>query len=617
MAGVSPATALQGAEVIRAALPLLPRSPGVYLMKDAQGKIIYVGKAKILRNRVASYVRQEEFPGYYRLRVQIMVSKVASVDWVMTASEKEALLLENTLIKRHRPRYNVDLRDDKNFLMFRLSLESQYPRLSIVRRRAQDGARYFGPFDRAGAARQTLRMLQQVFPLRRCSDHTLMNRVRPCLDFEMGKCAGPCTGQISQEEYQELARQLAAFFDGQGQEVAKAMERRMKEAAAAERFEEAAAYRDRWQALVRTLERQRVANTGERDLDALALHDEGDACRLGLLQVREGRVVGSQVHDLSHVALTPEEMMGQALLTLYHEGPIPPPLLLLSHLPEDPGLVVEVLGERAGRRVELRKPQRGDKKGLVDLALANAAQPRAERDTGQALTRLGAKLGLAEPPERMECVDISHLGGRLTVASLVAFKDGLPDKGGYRRYKVLTTTEGPDDYAAMAEVVGRRLAGESPLPELLLLDGGKGQLNAAQAALDQADPARRPFLAALAKGRGQGPDKVYVPGRKNPLSLSGRDPALLLLMRLRDEAHRFAITYHRLLRRKALTRSILEEVPGVGPAKAAKLLAGMGSLAALKKASAQNLVERCDIDLALAHRVQAFLAALDTASGPE
>ncbi len=605
-------------EAIKAALEHLPQAPGVYLMKDARGKVIYVGKAKRLKARVANYARREPAPTWYRHKVEAMVERAAAVEFVVTSSEKEALLLENTLIKRHRPRYNVDLRDDKTYPYFRLSLQQDYPRLSLVRRPVSDGARYFGPFENAGAARKTLRLLQRIFPLRRCSDHALKSRSRPCLDYETGRCAAPCAGKISQEDYRRLAFDLERFFAGQGLEVARSLERQMHEAAARERFEEAAVLRDRWQALTRTLERQNVARAEGRDLDAVALHDQGGAYRLAVISVRGGRVVASRVHDLSQAALEPGEVMGQALMMLYNQGAPPPPLLLVSILPADPGLVVEVLGELAGRKVELRRPQRGEKRGVLELAAMNAAQPRAAAgDSARVLERLGRRLGLAGPPWRMECVDISHLGGQLTVASVAAMKNGRLDKGSYRRYKVLSASDLPDDFAAMAEVVGRRLGGDREPPDLLVVDGGKGQLNAALKVLEGLPPEKRPALAALAKGRGQGPDRVFLPGRKNPLNFKARDPELLLLMNLRDEAHRFAVSYHRLLRKKALTRSILEEVPGVGPAKRRRLFKAFGSLAALKKARAAEMVAKAGVDAATAKRVELFLAALDTPHPPK
>ena len=612
-------TSLTGHLVIKEALARAPRSPGVYLMKDPSGKIIYVGKAKVLRNRLGNYARVEDHPTYYRHKVQTMVSRVAQVEWVVTGSEKEALLLENTLIKRHRPRYNVDLRDDKSYPLLKLGLDHEFPRLSIVRGRAEGDAKYFGPFDKVGAARKTLSLLQRIFPLRRCTDHTLKNRARPCLDYETGRCSAPCVGKIDNADYQGLVDQLKRFFVGQGRDVALELKRRMEEASQGERFEQAAALRDRYFALLRTVEKQRVAGPTGGDQDVWALHEDRGAFRLAILRVRSGRVVSNQVKDLKGALADPEEIMGQALLAFYELNGTPPPLVLLSHMPSDPSLVAEVLSDRAERKVELRKPQRGEKRGLLDLALLNASQPRVETEdkSEKSLLLLEKKLGLDAPPRHMECIDISHLGGRLTVASLVAFKDGKPYKEGYRRYKVLTKDVGGDDYAAMKEVVLRRLSGDRPLPDLLVVDGGKGQLNVALSILQEVPYERRPPLAALAKGRETGPDKVYVPGRKNPVNLAAREPALFMLMHLRDEAHRFAITYHRLLRLKALKRSILEEIPGVGPKKSRAMLKAFGSLAALKKAEPALIAKKARIDQESARRTSAFLAALDTKPGPE
>ncbi len=608
-----------GRPVIRDALAHAPQSPGVYILKDASGRVLYVGKAKRLKTRLSNYARKINAPSWYRHKLETMVSLVAKLDYVVTSSEKEALILENTLIKRHRPRYNVDLRDDKSYPYFRLTRQHDFPRFSLVRKpNLKDGAKYFGPFSSAGKARQTMYMLQRIFPLRRCTDHALKNRSRPCLDYEMGRCPAPCTGQISQAEYAKLVKELEAFFAGKGDELAKRLKQRMEQAAKQERFEQAATLRDRWQALTRTLEQQQVAGTEEQDLDAVALHRAEAGLRLAHLQVRGGQLVASRMHDLSKAALAPAEAMAQALVMLYDRTQ-PPRMILVSHMPGDPSLVAEVLGEKAGRKVELRKPQRGDKRKLLELARLNAAQPRrAEADLEPMLARLQKKLGLEALPVHMECLDISHMGGSLTVAGLVAFAGGRPDKSGYRRYKVLDGEGGGDDYAAMAHVLGRRLTGKEPPPDLLLLDGGKGQLGMALKALEQAPPEARPALVAIAKGRAPGePDRVYLPGRKNPASLKAGDTALLLLMRVRDEAHRFAVAYHRLLRKKALTRSILEEVPGVGPKKKAKLLKVFGSLAALKKADATQMQQRAGLDEATAARVQGFLAALDTPSPPK
>ena len=607
----------QGVLNIKAALTSAPQKPGVYLMKDARGKVIYVGKAKRLRNRLASYTRWEEFPGYYRQKVQAMTSKVGSVDFVVTGNEKEALLLENTLIKKHRPRYNVDLRDDKNYPLFRLSLQDDYPRLSLVRKPGSDGARYFGPFGNAGAARRTMHLLQRIFPLRRCSDHTMRNRTRPCLDYDTGRCAAPCTGKISGEKYRELAKQIEAFFSGKGGEVAANLERDMAEASRAMEYEKAAILRDRLQALQRTLEEQHVSNAEGGDMDAFALHQDEGIYRLAVSRVRAGRLVGSRVHDLSQAVMEPGQALGQALLSYYADFGPPPPMVLVSHMPPDPGLVVEVLGDLAERKVELRKPQRGEKLRVMELALLNAAQPRHQkgRSAADALERLARALDLEDPPESMECMDISHLGGRLTVASVVAMLKGEADKNSYRRYKIISANDEPDDFGSMREVVTRRLGGDRPPPDLLVVDGGKGQLSSAIAAMEELEPERRPPVIALAKGKDGDPDKVFVPNRKNPLNLKGHDPALLLLMRLRDEAHRFAITYHRMLRKKAFTRSVLEEVGGIGPKRVKRLLKAFGSLAGVKQAGAAQYEEKAGLDKPTAARLEAFLGALDTMKG--
>lgn len=604
---------LTGFSLVAHMLPQAPLLPGVYLMKNKNGNIIYVGKAKVLRKRLANYAREEEFPNYYRHKVQVMVKQVHSLEWMVTHTEKEALLLESNLIKLHKPRYNVDLRDDKSYPYFRLSVRDKFPRFHLVRKPDRtDGARYWGPLENVGAARQTHAMLQKIFPLRRCSNRQFNNRSRPCLNYEMKRCLAPCVGRISEDEYLHMVRQIEEFLDGGGGRVAEELEKTMLAAAREERFEEAALLRDRLFALKRTLESQKV-ESGDSDMDAWGLFENQSDLRIAIIRVRRGQLISSQVSDFSQAALDAAAAMSQGLLTYYSQDNPPPPLILLSHLPSDPSLVAEYTASLKQGKVELRLPQRGEKRALMDLALANAASAQsavnapAPRET---LTRLARKINMNDLPERMECMDISHLGGSFTVASVVCFAGGRPFKPDYRRYKLEGIPPG-DDYAAMHNAFKRRLGSSRPWPDLFVIDGGKGQLNMAVNAYQEYkkdNPDERELkIISLAKGQDNEPDKVYVPGRKNPVTFRPRDPALAMLMHIRDEAHRVAVGYQRKLRKKALTRSVLDEISGLGPVSRKKIWRAFSSLKDIKAASAEELSRQAGINLPLAQRVKTFL----------
>ncbi len=609
---------LTGFALIAQTLPKAPQAPGVYLMKNKNGAIIYVGKALSLRKRLANYARKEEFPGYYRHKVQTMVEQVVSLEWMVTRNEKEALLLESNLIKLHKPRYNVDLRDDKTYPYFRLALKDPFPRLHLVRRPdRKDGARYWGPLENVGAARHTLAMLQKTFPLRRCSNRQMQNRSRACLNYEMKRCLAPCVGKIGQEEYAGLVRQIEAFLDGQGSKVAGELEQAMQQAAQAENFELAARLRDRWQALTRTMESQQVS-VAEGDADAWGIFADESNLRIAILRMRGGQLISSQINDLSQAPLTPAAALTQGLLTFYSADTPPPPLILLAQAPEDLSLVAEYAASIRQGKVELKMPLRGQKLKLVELANANAkaAENASEQASGQqALRQVMQKLGLNDAPQRMECLDISHLGGTLTVASIVCFVAARPHRPAYRRYQ-LADVPPADDYAAIQQAFTRRLNSSRPWPELFVIDGGKGQLAIASAVYQQykkkrPDDERELALASIAKGQEDEPDKIYLPGRKNPVNFRPREAGLALLMFMRDEAHRVAITYQRSLRQKALTRSVLDEVPGLGKNGIKKLWQAFASLKEIKAASAPEICAKAGLNQALASRVESFLANLE------
>ncbi len=571
-----------------------PLEPGVYLMRDAAGKVVYVGKAKSLKKRLASYWR----PGAEQpVKTQRLLAVVRGVEWIVTGSEKEAVILEAGLIKRHRPRYNVILRDDKSLPYLRLSVQEDYPRLTVVRRPAmRDGALYFGPFAAPGAMRETLRLLQRAYPLRRCTE-TELARQRPCFYAQTGRCVAPCAGRISKEEYRRLVDEVVMFLRGKTRDLTGLLRERMERAAEREEFELAGLLRDRILAVERTVERQAVVGSPDEEADVIGLARGDGLAEVALLFVRGGNLIGSR--GFSFKRDVPDAELLSAFVAQYYpkEHLIPAEILVPVELPEA-ALLSEALSEAAGRKVRLHHPRRGDKRRLLDMAAANAESGLKLRlhrgEATEELQRaLAERLSLPVPPRRIECVDISNIGGEHAVGAIVAYLEGQPEKSGYRRYRV-RLTGGPDDYAMMREVLSRRFSKtEEPLPDLLLVDGGKGQLNVAVRVLQELGLAQRLEAAAIAKERagreGAERDRIFRPGRKNPVTLA-RSP-LLYLARIRDEAHRFAIGYYQKVHRRSL-KSLLEEVPGVGPVWRGRLLREFGSLKRLSEVGVDGLLAR-------------------------
>ena len=614
---------------LRQKLDELPTSPGVYLMKDRQGRVIYVGKAVNLRSRVRSYFQPGTSDG--RAFIPFLEDLLGDLEVILVHSEKEALILENTLIKRHKPRFNVMLRDDKAFICLRLDESHPYPRLEVVRRMKKDGARYFGPYSSASAIRETLRVANRYFNLRTCTDKVLERRTRPCLLFQIGRCPAPCVYEVPEEEYRRNVRELVLFLSGREPELVEALRARMRAAATELRFEEAARLRDQIGAIEKSLERQRTVLADQLDQDVFGLHREGPELTVELLQVRSGRLVSARSFGFSGQEFPTGELLG-SFLTQYYEGggPIPEEVLLPEGAGEGSGFPAEVLAEwlseKRGKKVRVHVPLRGDRKKLVEMAEKNADQAFAERRqrhrSGEdLLERLQKALSLGRVPRRIECFDISNMQGAMVVASQVAFTDAEPDKARYRHYKIKGFT-GQDDFASLYEVVGRRLrrgVEGDDLPDLLLIDGGKGQLNAARAAVKDAGLEGRLDLASLAKSRVEGegeaggvtrsPERVFLPGRKDPLVLRQNSAELFLLQRLRDEAHRFAITFHQKLRTERNFRSVLEEVPGIGDKRRKALLRHFGSLKRIRQATPEELAQAPGFDAELAGRVHAFLKA--------
>ena len=595
---------MSGLEERVAALPL---EPGVYLFRDAEGRVLYVGKAQSLRARVRSYWNRG---GDGRMQVPFLVERIADVEVIATANVKEALLLENQLIKQHKPRFNVRLRDDKQYLALRLDPTEPYPRFTETRRFARDGALYFGPYTSSTSLRGTLGSLQRIFPLRTCSDAVFASyrrRGRPCLEHSIGRCAAPCCGRISDEAYAELVGGATLLLRGKADDLLRELDAKMRAATDAERYEEAGRLRDRVRAVERTVESQAMVSRKFVDRDAFGLAREGPRLEIQVLHVRQGKIAGGASHRFKDVAGDDADALGSFLGQYYgEEREIPREVLLPLEL-DSADALAELWRERAAHPVEVAVPQRGERRRLVVLAERNAAlaleaRDQREQNSAELLESLREALRLEKLPVTIECYDISHLQGNLAVASRVSFVEGLPNKAGYRRYRLRETAPG-DDYGAMREVLGRRLEKlpSDPAPDLLLLDGGKGQLNAARALF--ADLGVEGIaLASLAKERDEGSpsqrvmrhggpkrEKIFLPGVKDPVALPSDSPALFLLQRVRDESHRFAITYHRELRKKAQFRSILDELPGIGPTRRRALLRTLGSLERIRSATLSEL----------------------------
>ncbi len=598
-------------ETLEKSLDALPRETGVYLFTDAGGDVLYVGKAKDLRRRVRSYFTPSAGEG--RVYAQEIRQETRDVRFIVTDNEKEALLLESNLIKKHRPPYNLDLRDDKNYLCLRLTVKDEFPRLHAVRKIRKDGARYFGPFASASALRETLRFVASRFPLRRCGHATFRNRTRPCLRHEIGQCTAPCSGRINRDDYARVVREATLFLEGKIPELAEEIRDRMKKEAEDLRFEEAAALRDLAGAVEKTLVKQNVVSHDLEDRDVFGTYREGGDLGLAVLFVRDGKVVDSK--RWTHPVAAEDEDVLPAALVQFYENRTPPPTVLLPKPLEDEAPLADILTERRGAAVRIASPRRGPKRALVALAGKNASHALARSDralkrNAEAMEDLRRRLRLPTLPRRIECFDASHIAGAFAVGSMAVFRDGRADTGEYRTYQIRDATPG-DDVAMMGELIARRYApGKPDPPDLLLLDGGPGQLRAAVEALERAG--RRPFpVAGLAKERGADakgrPDRIWLPDAREPLFLPDGSPALRLLMAVRDEAHRFAVRYHRKLRCARTLRSGLEELPGVGPKRRKALLQRFGSLKAIREASPDAIAETPGISIRLARTVHDIL----------
>lgn len=585
----------------------LPESPGVYLFLDAEGGLLYVGKAISLRRRVQSYFTDRDFGGD-RERLTAMVGQIADVEYLLTANELEAFVLESNLIKERRPRYNIVLRDDKHYPFIRLNLREPFPALQVVRRIRRDGALYFGPYVPAGAMWDLLNLLHRTFPLRTC--RSLAGRTR-CLEYHLGRCLAPCEGLITPAEYAEVLERVRLVLEGRDREVIQGLTQQMHAAAERLEFERAARLRDQVESLRRAGEGQRVLSTRAEDQDVFGLAQDGSDVQIQLLQVRAGRLIGREQFGFDGISPDGAGETLRSLLAQFYVGARDiPPRILVSLLPAEADLLAAMLRQRADRPVEIRVPERGPKARLVAMAVGNAQAVLAQSlgssaARERALRELMEALALPRPPRRIECTDISNISGVYAVGSLVAFVDGMPRRSEYRRFRI-RSVDGADDYAMQGEVLRRRLAHRDwPLPDLLLIDGGRGQLNAGLLAAKEAGCSQVP-VASLAKEE----ELVFRPDRSQPIRLPDGSRAKHLLQQVRDEAHRFAVAYHRALRGKGGLRSALDEIPGIGPRRKRELLQRFGSLRRLREASVEELQATGGLPLQVATATQRFLAAL-------
>ena len=586
---------------LQSKLDHLPAKPGVYLLKNTQGEVLYIGKAAVLSDRVRSYFGKG---ADHTPKTSLLVSHVSDLETIVTRSELEALILESNLVKRHRPRFNVVLRDDKQYPYLRLPVKEEFPRLSIVRRVQKDGAVYYGPYTPAGALRETLKVIRRVFPLATCEIVIDGKAERACIEFEIKRCMAPCIGNQTRDEYHEIVKQVRMFLEGRDTELLEALRAEMLAAAEREDFEEAARLRDRIFKIERTLEKQRITQTTAVDQDVIGLARQGTAVDLQMLFVRGGLLIGRKDFFWPQGADTTDgELVRSVIEQFYNKEVQPPKELLVPTRLEDEQLIETWLSEKRGEMVRLKTPERGAKHQLLLLAEENAAASVADHLRDEETDRLAVEelkrlLRLAKTPERIEGFDISNIMGDHSVASMVVWEKGEIKKADYRRFRIQTVA-GSNDFASIQEVIMRRYGqiGEQtdlPLPDLVLIDGGLGQLAAALDGLRKVGHADVPILG-LAKERSGGPgrerkeERVFVPGRKNPIILTATSPATHLLQRVRDEAHRFAVTYHRTLRGKTMKTSRLDQIIGVGEITRNRLLQTFGSMENVAQASEEDL----------------------------
>ncbi len=610
-------------ERINARLMGLPAKPGVYIMRDASRRVIYVGKSVVLRNRVRSYFQET----VHTPKTQRLVVDVADLEWIVTSSELEALILECELIKRYRPRYNVRLKDDKRYPYIKVSLQEDYPRIYVVRKMVKDGARYFGPFASSQAVHQSLELLRRLFPYRTCNREITGKDRRPCLYYHIKRCPGPCIAASSKDEYRAVIEQACLFLEGKQEEIIDKLQSDMRRAAGMLEYEKAAELRDQIAAINKIIERQRIVSTHLHDHDFVALaREDGQAC-VQVFFIRGGKLIGREYFVLTGTSgETAAEVISSFVKQFYDGAAYVPPEILVQNDLDELDVIQEWLRKKRGTKVVVKVPHRGEKRHIMSMAIENATETlnrlRAEweADTSkhvEALAQIHQALGLPRPPSRIECYDISNIQGTFTAGSMVVFARGVPSKQDYRRFRIRTVA-GSDDYAAIAEVLSRRFRRARDgrarrsvdgkenrwaiMPDLVIVDGGKGQLRAARKVMEELGVSQIP-VAGLAKQK----EELFVPGRSRPIVLPRDSQGLYLLQRIRDEAHRFAISYHRRLRDKQSTKSTLDEIPGIGPRRRKALLEKFGSLEAIRKATAEELAAVPGMNRSVAEQLAEYL----------
>ena len=583
----------------------LPDKPGVYLMKDDQGRIIYVGKAVLLTNRVRSYFQSSR---NHSAKVQAMVARIADLEYIVTGSEVEALILECNLIKKHRPKYNISLRDDKTYPYIKVTAQEEFPRLYVTRRVQKDGARYFGPYTNAGSVHEVIQLMRKLFPLRSC--RTLTAR-RPCLEYHIKRCLAPCASMVDSAVYQGMIKEVCLLLEGRSDTVIRSLKKRMEVAAENLEFELAAKLRDQLAAVEQVRRKQNIV-TGAGDQDVIGLARSALGTCAQVFFIRSGNMVGRDHFLLAGSEQEDDDAVLTAFMKQYYnQASFVPKEVLLPLAINEQELLADWLSQLKGSRVAVEVPKRGTKKEIVRMAGDNAAIVLSEQEakikahsaqTLEAIADLGRYLGLAVVPERMECFDISHIQGAETVASMVVFDGGMPKKEDYRRYKLQTVEGKPDDFKSMQEVVGRRYADASqPIPDLIIIDGGKGQLSSALQIIRGSGLTDVPVIG-LAKEF----EHIFREGDSEPLILPRHSQALYLIQRIRDEAHRFAITYHRKLRSKRNMASILDHVAGIGAARRKALWDAFGTLAKIKAATVEELAAVPSMTMPAAQAVYDF-----------
>jgi len=597
-------------------LKSIPQSTGVYLLKNEKGRSIYIGKAKNLRSRISSYLNEGE--GVQRPQIVYLMQEVVDIDYFVTRNEREALVLENSLIKQKKPRYNIRLRDDKNYLSLRLDPRENYPRLSLTRRVLKDGAMYYGPFASADAIKKSKRLIHKIFPLRDCTDEKFRRHsARPCLNYYMGLCLGPCAGKSGEEIYKDVVERTRMFLKGEKKQIIKLLKNSMEKASDEMRYEDAASYRDQIRLLEKNLDAQMFVTPSTKDKDVVGFYREGQRVEFSILFFRGGSLVDRTTYSFKNALGEDNEILEEFLSQFYGGNRFVPKEIIVPLKVVSSRDISIWLSEKQGRKVRISTPERGEKVKEVELANRNSLESFQRKYSEELkefslLERIKASLHLNRLPVLIECFDISNTQGATAVASMVKFENAAPAKEGYRKFKI-KNVEGPNDYASMYEVLSRRLSRAEQdgweVPDLILIDGGKGQLNIARQVISEIGYEGKVDLASIAKGRQEGEsDKIYIYGRKNPIMFSKNSEALFLLMRIRDEAHRFAITYHKKLRGKRALISELDGVPGIGAKRKKELIKHFGSISKIKKGSVDEIASVAGLNKKLAEELKKRLS---------